>query len=65
LGGPAILKEGTKIEHEHDATFKKVAEGKLKPEDAPKEVAKDHIKELGPAYYKELPEMEAELKKKA
>lgn len=60
--GPA-LKVGTEIEKEHLGTFKKVESGKLSAEDAPKEVAKDHIKEIGPAYYDELPELEQKLKK--
>jgi len=62
IGGPA-LKEGTKVEHEHDATIKKFESGKLKAKDVPESIAKDHIKETGPEYYEELKEMENKLKK--
>lgn len=58
------LKKGTKVEKEHLGTLKKVEDGKISSTEAPKEIAKDHIKEMGPEYYEELNELENSLKKK-
>ena len=63
ITGEALAKDA-KMEEEHKGTLKKVASGKLTPDEALPEIAKDHIKELGPEYYEELDEMESKLKKK-
>lgn len=59
------LKVGEKIEHEHDGTVSKLMKGKLKPEDAPKAIRNDHLKEFK-KYYDDkngLPAMEKKLEK--
>lgn len=53
------LSKGTEHEMEHLATLKKVAEGKLTPEEAVVETAKTHIAE-NPEYYEDLAKMESE-----
>jgi len=55
IEGPA------KIEEEHSNTLKKVESGKVSAKEAPKEIAKDHIKEMGPGYYPALKNMESSL----
>ena len=51
------LAKGTEHEMEHLDTLKKVAEGKLTPEEAVVETAKTHIAE-NPEYYEDLAKME-------
>jgi hypothetical protein len=53
------LAKGTKHEMEHLATLKKVAEGKVTPEEAVVETASTHIAE-NPQYYEDLQKMELE-----
>jgi DNA polymerase III sliding clamp (beta) subunit (PCNA family) len=55
------LDKGTEHEMEHLATLKKVAEGKVTPEEAVVETAKTHIAE-NPEYYEDLAKMEKENK---
>ena len=55
------LSKGTAHEMEHLATLKKVAEGKVTPEQAVVETAKTHISE-NPEYYEDLAKMELEAK---
>ena len=55
------LAKGTQHEMEHLDTLKKVAEGKLTPEEAVVQTAKTHIKE-NPEYYEDLAKMEEENK---
>jgi hypothetical protein len=59
--GGGELAKGTKHEMEHLATLKKVAEGKVTPEQAVVETAKTHIAE-NPEYYEDLAKMEKENK---
>lgn len=51
------LAKGIKVEKEHQKTFENVYAHKLTPKDAPKEVAKEHIKE-DPNYYSKLQKIE-------
>jgi hypothetical protein len=53
------LAKGTEHEMEHLETLKKVAEGKVTPEEAVVQTAKTHIAE-NPNYYEDLAKMEAE-----
>lgn len=64
IAGPAkLVEEGEKVEEEHKDTIKKVADGKTSPDEAPEEIAKDHLKEMGKGYYPALKKMEDGLKK--
>ena len=58
-GFESELAKGTEHEMEHLETLKKVAEGKLTPEQGVVETAKTHIKE-NPEYYEDLAKMERE-----
>lgn len=60
-GFESELAKGTEHEMEHLDTLKKVAEGKLTPEEAVVQTAKTHIKE-NPEYYEDLANMEMENK---
>jgi hypothetical protein len=55
LGGE--LGKGIEVEKEHTDTIQKIYDHKIKPEDAPKEIAKDHLEEMD-NYYTELAKME-------
>ena len=55
------LEKGTEHEMEHLDTLKKVAEGKLTPEQAVVQTASKHLEE-NPRYYEDLAKMEAENK---
>jgi DNA polymerase III sliding clamp (beta) subunit (PCNA family) len=57
----AEIKKGTEHEMEHLATLKKVAKGKLTPQEAVVETAKTHISE-NPEYYEDLEKMDLESK---
>ena len=62
--GGGELSKGTAHEMEHLATLKKVAEGKVTPEEAVVETAKTHIAE-NPEYYEDLAKMEEENENKS
>jgi len=51
------LEKGIEVEKEHTDTIQKIYDHKIKPEDAPKEIAKDHLEEMDD-YYTELGKME-------
>lgn len=55
LGGE--LEKGIEVEKEHTDTIQKIYDHKIKPEDAPKQIAKDHLEEMD-NYYTELAKME-------
>ncbi len=55
LGGE--LEKGIEVEKEHTDTIQKIYDHKIKPEDAPKEIAKDRLEEMDD-YYTELGKME-------
>ena len=64
------LRLGTKIESEHKSTYSKLSRYVKKHKSLPpkkifyRDIAKDHIKELGKKYYPTLIKMERGLKKK-
>jgi len=51
------LEKGIEVEKEHIDTIEKIASGEIKPEDAPKAIAEDHLDE-DKKYYDKLEEVE-------
>jgi len=55
LGGE--LEKGIEVEKEHTDTIQKIYDHKIKPKDAPKQIALDHLEEMDD-YYTKLAQME-------
>jgi len=56
------LKKGISVEQEHSDTFKKLYRRKISPKNAPRSVAKEHLKE-DPRYYSKLEKVEGKYAK--